>query len=180
MTTQPPPILPRLSCATGLGPDAEPLIAIAAVVTALDNIAAGPPEWAAFAAQLLSDRLNDLGRAIALFAVESGVVATARVPRPKPTGDPRTLAADALRARTRSRTRAAADVLSAAVEHEHDFAGWLAAVLADVAAAKGGPAALTAGRPGSWEAALVDQLVKGTVGPGDEYLPDADAEPVAP
>ena len=30
---------------------------------------------------------------------------------------------------------------------------------------------LVEGRPGSWEASLVDQLVKGTVGYGDEYLP---------
>jgi len=66
-------------------------------------------------------------------------------------------------------TRAAADAVTAAVEHEHDFAGWLADALARVAARVGSSAALTAGRPGSWEAALVDQLVKGTVG-DDEHL----------
>ena len=55
---------------------------------------------------------------------------------------------------------------------EHDFAGWLAAVLADVAARMGSSAALTAGRPGSWEAALVRELLAGTVGYADEYLPD--------
>ena len=45
-------------------------------------------------------------------------------------------------------------------------------MLARVAARKGSSDALTAGRPGSWEASLVDQLVKGTVGYDDEYLPD--------
>ena len=34
----------------------------------------------------------------------------------------------------------------------------------------GSGAALTAGRPGSWEAALVDQLIRGTVGHDDEVL----------
>ena len=48
----------------------------------------------------------------------------------------------------------------------------LADVLAQVAARKGSSDALTAGRPGSWEANLVDQLIKGTVGHDDEYLPD--------
>lgn len=70
-------------------------------------------------------------------------------------------------------TRSAVEVLTAAVEAEHDFAGWLADILARVAAIKGTSDALTAGRPGSWEAALVDQLVKGTVGYDDEYLPEA-------
>ena len=72
-------------------------------------------------------------------------------------------------------TRAAVKAIARAVEHEHDFAGWLADVLARVAAAKGSSDALTAGRPGSWEAALVDQLVKGLTGPDDEYLPDVPA-----
>jgi hypothetical protein len=71
-----------------------------------------------------------------------------------------------------SYTRAAVDALTRAVDKEHDFPGWLAGVLARVAARKGSSDALTAGRPGSWEAALVDQLVKGTVGHDDEYLPD--------
>jgi hypothetical protein len=65
-------------------------------------------------------------------------------------------------------TRTAVDALTRAVDKEHDFAGWLARV----SARKGSSDALTAGRPGSWEAALVDQLVKGTVGHDDEYLPD--------
>jgi hypothetical protein len=45
--------------------------------------------------------------------------------------------------------------LTAAARSEHDFAGWLANVLARVAANLGSTDALTAGRPGSWEAALV-------------------------
>ena len=69
-------------------------------------------------------------------------------------------------------TRQAVEAIARAVDTEHDFAGWLAAVLAEVAAIKGSSEALTAGRPGSWEASLVDQLVKGTVGYDDEYLPD--------
>ena len=69
-------------------------------------------------------------------------------------------------------TRQAVTAIARAVDTEHDFAGWLAAVLAEVAAIKGSSDALTAGRPGSWEASLVDQLVKGTVGYDDEYLPN--------
>jgi hypothetical protein len=42
--------------------------------------------------------------------------------------------------------------------------------LARLAAQLGSSQAVTAGRPGSWEAALVDQLLAGTVGPGDEHL----------
>lgn len=59
----------------------------------------------------------------------------------------------------------------AAARTEHDFAGWLAHVLAAVAGQLGSSDALTYGRPGSWEADLVDRLVKGTVGYADEYLP---------
>jgi hypothetical protein len=66
--------------------------------------------------------------------------------------------------------RAVRAVLKAA-RTEHDFSGWLAQVLAQVAGQLGSGWALTAGRPGSWEAADVDHLVKGTVGYGDEYLP---------
>jgi hypothetical protein len=69
-------------------------------------------------------------------------------------------------------TRSAVKAIARAVEAEYDFAGWLADVLARVAARKGSSDALTAGRPGSWEASLIDQLVKGTVGHNDEYLPD--------
>ena len=61
-------------------------------------------------------------------------------------------------------TRLAVQALADAADFEGDFAGWLASVLARVAAHAGSADALTAGRPGSWEAALVEQLVKGTVG----------------
>ena len=69
-------------------------------------------------------------------------------------------------------TAAAVEAMCAALDAEHDFAEWVASILARVAARAGSTEALTAGRPGSWEAALVDQLVKGTVGYDDEYLPD--------
>jgi hypothetical protein len=65
--------------------------------------------------------------------------------------------------------RAAAAVLEAAHE-EHDFGGWLASVLVSAAADLGSSRALTAGRPGSWEADLVIQLMCGTAGWNDEYL----------
>ena len=58
----------------------------------------------------------------------------------------------------------------AAVRAEHDFGGWLAGVLATVAADLGSTRALTVGRPGSWEAEHVRGLVSGTVGWDDEYL----------
>jgi hypothetical protein len=67
----------------------------------------------------------------------------------------------------------AVEVLLRAARIEHDFAGWLADVLAQVAGQLGSSDALIEGRPGSWEASLVDQLVKGTVGYDDEYLPEA-------
>ena len=54
----------------------------------------------------------------------------------------------------------------------HGVAGWLAGVPTRVAARESSSDALTAGRPGSREASLVDQLVKGTVGHDDESLPD--------
>jgi len=68
-------------------------------------------------------------------------------------------------------TRAAADAILAMVrEREYDFPGLLAAVLASVAAELGSTYALVASRPGSWEASLVLDLVRGTVGHGDEGL----------
>jgi len=54
--------------------------------------------------------------------------------------------------------------LTTAAKTEHDFADWLANVLAYTAANLGSTEALTAGRPGSWESALVDRLVEGTTG----------------
>lgn len=68
-------------------------------------------------------------------------------------------------------TRDAARAVLRAARSEHDFAGWLAQVLAQVAGQLGGSDALIADRPGSWEAWLVDQLVKFTVGYDDRYLP---------
>jgi hypothetical protein len=68
-------------------------------------------------------------------------------------------------------TRPAIDAITQAASAEHDFAGWLADVLANAAAQLGSSNALTARRPGSWEASLIDQLVKGTVGYDDELLP---------
>ncbi len=64
-----------------------------------------------------------------------------------------------------------------AVRDQHDFSGWLAQILATAAAELGSTAALTAGRPGSWEANLVQQLVRGTVGWDDDYLADHAKEP---
>lgn len=63
------------------------------------------------------------------------------------------------------------EALLRAARTEHDFAGWLAAALAQVAGQLGSAEQLTIGRPGSWEAALVDQLVCGTVGYDGEALP---------
>jgi hypothetical protein len=57
-----------------------------------------------------------------------------------------------------------------AAREEHDFGGWLAGVLATTAAELGSTAALIAGRPGSWEADLVQRLVCGTLGWDDECL----------
>lgn len=68
-------------------------------------------------------------------------------------------------------TRPAIDAITQAASAEHDFAGWLADVLAHAAAQLGSSNALTARRPGSWEASLIDQLVKGTVGYDDKLLP---------
>jgi hypothetical protein len=68
-------------------------------------------------------------------------------------------------------TRQAIAAITRAARAEHDFAGWLTGVLAAVAGQLGSSEALIDGRPGSWEASFVDQLVKGTVGYDDEYLP---------
>jgi len=62
------------------------------------------------------------------------------------------------------------DVLTAAVQLDHpqhgaaDFADFLASALGAVAANVGSTERITAGRPGSWEADLLVQLVNGTVG----------------
>ena len=72
---------------------------------------------------------------------------------------------------SRAHTDQAVAAILAAARTEQDFAGWLAAVLARAAGQLGSSDALTQGRSGSWEARLVDQLVKGTVGYADEDLP---------
>ena len=62
------------------------------------------------------------------------------------------------------------DVLTAAVRLDHpqhgatDFADFLASALGAVAANVGSTGRITAGRPGSWEADLLAQLVNGTIG----------------
>ena len=66
---------------------------------------------------------------------------------------------------------AAIEAITQAAAHEHSFPEWLADVLAAAAGQLGSSHELIAGRPGSWEASLVDELVKGTVGYNDEYLP---------
>lgn len=75
----------------------------------------------------------------------------------------------------KSYTSTAVEATTEAARTEHDFGGWLAAVLATAAARLGSSDALVAGRPGSWEADLVRRLVKGTVGWDDEYLSDYQA-----
>lgn len=69
-------------------------------------------------------------------------------------------------------TPLAVDVIARAARAEHDFPGWLAGILASVAARLGSSYALVEGRPGSWEADLVEKLVRGTVGWEDEGLHD--------
>jgi hypothetical protein len=66
----------------------------------------------------------------------------------------------------------AVDTLTEVALAGGDFADWLAHVLATVAARLGSTDALIAGRPGSWEADLVQRLVAGTVGYDDEHLAD--------
>ncbi len=70
---------------------------------------------------------------------------------------------DAVTAEEAPYTPAAIDALTEAVELETDFPGWLSLILVRVAARKGTLDALTDGRPGSWEAALVDRLARGLV-----------------
>ena len=59
---------------------------------------------------------------------------------------------------------------------EQDFPGWLAGVLARVAARHGSSYALVSGRPGSWEADLVLRLVRGRTGWDDGSLLDSEPE----
>lgn len=69
-----------------------------------------------------------------------------------------------------SYTSRAADAVNDAINADGDIPGWLAAVLAHAAARCGSTSALTARRPGSWEAELITRLVCGTVGWDDEDL----------
>ena len=79
-------------------------------------------------------------------------------------------------------TAAATAAMTAALEQEPAFADWLARVLSTVTAMKGSSYALISGRPGSWEADHVINLVRGTVGHDDDhlrdYLPEGFAPPV--
>lgn len=59
-----------------------------------------------------------------------------------------------------------------------DFADFLADALAAVAANLGSVDAVTAGRPGSWEAGLVHDLLIGTVGENPQHLLGHRTEPV--
>ena len=59
-------------------------------------------------------------------------------------------------------TRKAIEAIAAAADSEHDFSGWLASVVSEVVSRKGWNA--TEGRQGSWEAALVERLIQGTLG----------------
>lgn len=72
-------------------------------------------------------------------------------------------------------TKGARAAVLIAVRDEHDVGGWLAGVLASVSAHLGSTEALIAGRPGSWEADLIRQLVRGTVGWDDDYPADYEA-----
>jgi hypothetical protein len=60
-------------------------------------------------------------------------------------------------------TSAAIAAAEQAAHSEHDFGGWLSLVLAYAAARLGSLDALTAGRPGSWEAFHVEGLSRGLV-----------------
>ena len=73
---------------------------------------------------------------------------------------------------TDDHTRQACRAILAAARTEYDIAGLLAGVLTEVPAELASSDALTAGRPGSWGAELVQQLTVCTVGWGDEYLAD--------
>lgn len=70
--------------------------------------------------------------------------------------------------------------LTEAARTERDFADWFTHVIARVAGEMGSSAALTAGRPGSWESANLDQLLRSAVGGDDEYLPLPDWRKQAP
>ena len=63
-------------------------------------------------------------------------------------------------------------------QDQADFADFLATALAGTAANLGGIEALLAGRPGSWEADYVRQLLVGTVGEDQRYLWEHRTDPL--
>ncbi len=54
---------------------------------------------------------------------------------------------------------------------DEDIGEFAARALARLAAELGGSFEVIKARPGSWEAALIAELLRGTVGPDDENLP---------
>jgi hypothetical protein len=64
-------------------------------------------------------------------------------------------------------TAQAVAAITDAIHGERDFPGWLSLVLVLAAAQTGSLDDLTAGRPGSWEADLVDRLARGLAGDDD-------------
>src|SRR5260370_7967734 len=77
-------------------------------------------------------------------------------------------------------THAAVEAIVTAVSEEQDFGGWLGSVLCRAAARLGSSEALIPGRPGSWQASLVYQLVAGTVPPRNAPLFPPRHPPPAP
>jgi len=75
-------------------------------------------------------------------------------------------------------TRRAVETVVEAAREQSDFGGWLGEVLVQAADRLGGERPLTAGRPGGWEAELVQQLVSGTpsVPLRDERLPGVELD----
>jgi hypothetical protein len=67
-------------------------------------------------------------------------------------------------------TTAAVDAVLTAHAQGADVGEFIADVLARAAARLGSSEALLANRPGSWEAAAVAELLRGTVGHDDEEL----------
>jgi hypothetical protein len=72
----------------------------------------------------------------------------------------------------------AVTVLTAAARTGSDFAEFVAHAVAGVAANLGGIEELLAGRPGSWEAHYVRELLTATVGHDEQYLHQHRTEPV--
>lgn len=79
---------------------------------------------------------------------------------------------------TAVRTLTAAARLTHPEHGEIDFADFLASALAAVAGNVGSTDRVTAGRSGSWEADLVQQLLAGTVGEDEHHLVAYRSEPV--